>query len=74
MFQWFANLPPGEQITIVVLLVSSAFNSGVFYASTRWLRSLVKKIEAKLERHEERLEQHSAQIERLDERTKVSAR
>lgn len=62
---WFSQLPPSEQITIVVLLVSSIFNCGVFWATVRFLSKRVAKTEERLDKHDEKFEDHTKEIAEL---------
>jgi hypothetical protein len=62
---WFNNLPPGEQITLLLVLFGWIFNLGVYAATVRFLSKKVKDHDTRLDKHSDKLEEHGEDIAAL---------
>lgn len=66
MFQWFAQLPPGEQIALVIQVAAWIFSAGVYWATIRFLSKGQKKHDQRLDRHDQELKTHGEKIAELE--------
>ncbi len=65
MFQWFAQLPPGEQLALICMVIGNVFSLGVYAATVRFLTKRVGEHDVKLETHDDKLEKHGEEIAAL---------
>jgi len=65
MFQWFIQLPPGEQLALLLQISGWIFGLGVYVATVRFLAKEVKEVKETTKEHGEKLEKHGEEIAAL---------